>query len=192
MRYLFVMAITFFTLSACADRWDGYVPVDMAVNSDAPVPVESVIATGDVIAVHVYGESDLSGEYSVTETGHVVMPLGGNILVAGLTPLQAADAVTNALQSGGYLVDPAVTVTAALERHYSIVGEVMQAGEYAYRDGMSVLDAVAKGGGFTYRANEDDFEIIRKDKNGKAHMIQAGLATPVGAGDVIRVRERFF
>ena len=56
---------------------------------------------------------------------------------------------------------------------------------------MTVLNAVAIAGGFTYRAREDDFYIIRASDPSRGKQ-PAGAATPVTPGDVITVRERYF
>ena len=71
------------------------------------------------------------------------------------------------------------------------MGEVMSTGEYPFKDGLTVLAAVANAGGFTYRARQEDFDIIRKNTNSEEHLVGT-LSTPLKAGDIIRVRERFF
>ena len=57
-------------------------------------------------------------------------------------------------------------------------------------DGMSVLNAVAISGGFTYRANTKNIEVIRSGADGNAMIITP--TSQVMPGDIIRVKERFF
>lgn len=75
-------------------------------------------------------------------------------------------------------------------RPFFIVGEVMKPGSYNYVNGMSVINAVAMAGGYTYRADKDDIKI-KRDGNASGEE-KAAETTPVSAGDVISVPERFF
>ncbi len=55
---------------------------------------------------------------------------------------------------------------------------------------MTMLDAVALAGGFTYRAVTDAFSVVR-GINGTTVEGRAGRETEVRPGDVITVYERF-
>ena len=57
---------------------------------------------------------------------------------------------------------------------------------------MTLLNAAALAGGFTYRADEDSFDLERPDKSGKKAKLDAKPETPVQPGDVITVNERIF
>ena len=48
-------------------------------------------------------------------------------------------------------------------RSFYILGEVNQPGSYEYRDGMTVINAIALAGGYSYRAAQDDVTIERGD-----------------------------
>ena len=54
---------------------------------------------------------------------------------------------------------------------------------------MTILNAAALAGGFTYRADEDDIEVTRV--NGQEPRVLPP-DTIVQPGDIIRVNERFF
>ena len=75
-------------------------------------------------------------------------------------------------------------------RSFYIMGEVNTPGSYPYRSGLTVLNAAALAGGFTYRADEDDIEISRGD--GTATLYEAPPNAAIRPGDVIRVKERLF
>ena len=72
-----------------------------------------------------------------------------------------------------------------------VLGEVSKPGQYPYQPGMTVLTAVAIAGGFTYRAIEDSFSVVRT-VGGKAVEGQGLRQTFVQPGDVITVYERHF
>ena len=54
---------------------------------------------------------------------------------------------------------------------------------------MTILNAAALAGGFTYRANEKKIEITREGAGEPRVMPPETIVQP---GDVIRVKERFF
>ena len=72
---------------------------------------------------------------------------------------------------------------------FYILGEVNDPGAYPYRAGMTILNAAALAGGFTYRANEKKIEITRGGVGEPRVMPPETIVQP---GDVIRVKERFF
>lgn len=150
--------------------------------------------TGDQIKVTVFGENDLSGTYQIDGIGRVAMPLVGDVMVRDKTVGEAEMAITQTY-SRDYLKDPNITVQVTKYRPFYILGEVKQPGSYPYVDSMVVLNAVALGGGFTYRADKRDVEIKRLVKeNGlsKTLVFHGSINTPVLPGDIIEVDERFF
>jgi polysaccharide export outer membrane protein len=149
-----------------------------------------VLGPNDRIRLKVYGESDITGEYEIDSSGHVSIPLAGHLEAAGLTTRQLERSITSAL-SKGIVRDPRVNVEIALYRPYYILGEVKKSGEYPYRLGLTVMDAVASAGGFTYRANEN--KVYLRRSGGSAEEIYAlDAPIPVFPGDNIRIPERYF
>lgn len=156
----------------------------------AASPSSYVLGPNDRVRVKVYGEPDITGEYEVDSAGYVSVLLAGRIKAAGMTPQQLERAIALAL-SKGIVRDPRVNVEIALYRPYYILGEVKKSGEYPFKGGLTVLDAVASAGGFTYRADEN-----------KVYLRRAGSATEetypldqpvlVFPGDNIRIPERYF
>ncbi len=88
------------------------------------------------------------------------------------------------------LVLPGDTVRIAKGAFY-ILGEVNAPGEYAFSDGMTLQNAVAMAGGWTYRANKNRIFLKRKGEMAEREL----KVTPdlvLQPGDAIRVVERFF
>lgn len=148
------------------------------------------LGVGDKVRVIVFGEMDLGGEYVVDATGFVRLPLIGQIRAAGGTPHQLEIEVTNKLKDG-YLQDPRVSIEVTNYRPFYILGEVNKPGEYSYVNGMSVLNAVALAGGYTFRA-DDKRVYVRRDGSSRETTVNADQMTKVFPGDIIRVGERFF
>lgn len=146
------------------------------------------LGSGDRVKVIVFGEQDLSGEFELDGQGAFSMPLIGTIQAGLQTPRRLEANIADRLRAG-YLKNPQVSVEVLNYRPFYILGEVNNPGSYPYRTGMTVLNAAALAGGFTYRADEDDIEISRGDE-GDAQVMPP--ETVVQPGDVIRVNERFF
>lgn len=156
----------------------------------APESRSYILGPSDRVRLKVYGEGDISGDYEVDANGYVSVPLAGRVKAAGLTTRQLERAIADAL-SRGLLRDPRVNVEVAAYRPFFILGEVKRAGEYPYKIGLTVLDAVASAGGYTYRANERKVVIRRA---GSPVEETYALDTPVRVypGDNIRIPERYF
>jgi polysaccharide export outer membrane protein len=149
-----------------------------------------ILGPNDRVRVKVYGEPDITGEYEVDSTGQISVPLAGHIHADGLTTKQLEQSIASALAKG-IVRDPRVNVEVALYRPYYILGEVKKSGEYPYRLGLTVLDAVASAGGFTYRANENKV-YLRRANGGAEEEHSLNAPVPVFPGDNIRIPERYF
>lgn len=148
------------------------------------------LGSGDRVRLTVYDEPDLSGEFTVNGTGRLSLPLVGLLNAEGLTARELERAIANKLKPD-YVKNPDVTVEVMSYRPFYIVGEIKKPGSYPYVDGMTVINAVAVAGGFTYRAREGSFEI-KRTIDGKLDTVRARPETQVAPGDVITVNERFF
>jgi polysaccharide export outer membrane protein len=169
-------------VTACAEEQQQATP--------APVSETYTLGTGDQLRVIVFGETDLSGQFTVDDGGHVRLPLIGQVDAAGRTLHQFEGDVAAKL-SQGYLKNPRVSVEVTNYRPFFIIGEVNKPGEYPYVNGMNVLNAVALAGGFTYRAREGEVYIKHVGSNEEEEVdVEAG--GKVQPGDIIRVKERFF
>ncbi len=149
-----------------------------------------VLGSGDRIKVTVFGEAELSGEFQVDGQGDISLPLIGVVRVTGETTRTFETRVASLL-ADGYLISPQISVEVLNFRPFFILGEVRNPGNFPYREGLTVNQAVALAGGFTFRADEDDIEITRGNQAGTEPQA-AALHTPVGPGDTIRVTERLF
>lgn len=148
------------------------------------------LGAGDQLRITVFGEADLTGEYTVATDGRLSFPLIGQVPAAGLTPEQLSEAIAERLR-GGYLREPRIAASVISYRPFYILGEVENPGTYPYAANLDVLSAVAVAGGFTYRANQ---RRVRIRHLGSAEERVYDLTTPVAVqpGDTIRIGERWF
>ncbi len=148
------------------------------------------LGSGDEIRVTVFGHKDLSGDFTVDGSGLVALPLVGNIRAGGLVVRDFERNIIRALKPD-YLKNPRVSAEVLNYRPFYIIGEVKKPGSYPFVNGMSVVNAVALAGGYTYRARENRLLIIRATDTSRTKQ-PADHDTAVLPGDVIEVPERFF
>lgn len=148
------------------------------------------LGTGDKVRVIVFGEDELSGNFTVDDSGLVRMPLIGQTQAKGRNIRQFESEIATKL-ADGYLKNPRVSVEITTYRPFYIIGEVKNPGEYPYVSNMNAINAVALAGGYTYRANEGEVYLRRKGASNEA-LVPADEATQIQPGDIIRVPERFF
>jgi polysaccharide export outer membrane protein len=149
-----------------------------------------VLGSGDKIRVITFGEDSLTGEFFVGSQGQVSLPLIGDVKAGGLTIAQFTEEVTKAL-ANGFLKEPRISVEVLDYRPFYILGEVNKPGEYPFINGLTVMNAVATAGGFTYRANTRTV-FIKGGAGSAEKKIHLLSNTPVHPGDTIRIGERFF
>lgn len=75
---------------------------------------------------------------------------------------------------------------------YYIYGEVQRPGAYRLERDMTVMQAVAQGGGVTPRGTEKGLKIHRRDAGGKVQALEPKMEDRVLADDVIYLRESLF
>lgn len=156
---------------------------------DAP-PGPYTLASGDRLRIIVFGQDNLSNIYAVDGSGRIAVPLIGSIQVGGRTPLQVEGIIAAKLR-GGFVREPKVTVEIDAYRPFFILGEVVNSGQFAFVNGMTVQTAIAIAGGFTPRAAKDHAEVVRKSRDTLVGGI-VPITYPLRPGDTIVVKERWF
>jgi polysaccharide biosynthesis/export protein len=73
-----------------------------------------------------------------------------------------------------------------------IYGEVQRPGAMRLERGMTVMQALATGGGTTQRGTDRGMRIHRKGSDGKTQILQPSMDDLVREGDVVYVRESLF
>jgi polysaccharide biosynthesis/export protein len=75
---------------------------------------------------------------------------------------------------------------------YYIYGQIGKPGNYPIERGMTVSQAIAKGGSFTLRSRESGVRLLRRDVSGKIVESTPKMDDPVKADDQIFVKESLF
>lgn len=182
------LAITAAVLSMLLSGCTSYQPAPKAFSEATIQPYR--LDSGDRLRINVFEQAGLSGTYTVDQAGYVAFPLIGTVASRGKTLPELEGMIAVKLRQG-YLRDPDVTIEVDRYRSVFIMGEVGQAGQYAYVPGMTVQNAIAVAGGFSPRANQSNADITRKI-NGRIITGRVPITDAVLAGDTIYVRERLF
>jgi protein involved in polysaccharide export with SLBB domain len=183
LRALVAQGMTFCMLAAPALAQN-------APSTPPAVDADYLLGSGDKIRLIVFGEDNLGGEYVVDGAGFVRLPLIGQVRAGGLAIRQFENEIVAAFRREDYLKNPRVSIEVTNYRPFYIIGEVNKPGEYPYVNSMTVLNAVAMAGGFTYRANER-YVYVRRNGKGE-EQVPADGTVKVRPGDIVRVTERFF
>lgn len=75
---------------------------------------------------------------------------------------------------------------------YYIYGEVQSPGAFRLERGMTLMQALAKGGGLTPRGTERGIRIHRRDASGAVRVLEVSMDETVQRDDVIYVRQSIF
>lgn len=185
MRRVPALMLALTGLAACAHQ--GSFPVGGAPEV---ANAEHRLAPGERLRVTTYGEAALTGEFAIGAGGELAFPLIGSIPAAGKTPRELSAALRTAL-ADGFLSEPNVSVEVISYRPFYVLGEVNEPGEFPYQPGLTVLAAIARAQGFTYRARQTAVFLKRA---GEAEEREVTLTSDlvVGPGDIVRIGERYF
>ena len=173
------------TLAAC-----GTMPPPLDSSQVQPLRNGYPLGAGDKVRIIVFNEPNLSGEFNVTSQGAIAFPLIGAVQVEGKTTEEVSEAIRAQL-TRGYVLDPRVSTEVLSYRPYYILGEVNKPGEYPFANGLTVEQAIAAAGGYSYRANRG--KVFLRRRSGDERTVDlSGPAAQVLPGDTIRVGERYF
>jgi polysaccharide export outer membrane protein len=149
------------------------------------------LGAGEQVRVVVFGQTQLTGEFTVNDRGKISVPLLGDIRANGETTDQLAQNISNALAVKKILLNPSVSVEVIKYRPVFILGEVQKPGQYPYEPGMTALTLAAIAGGFTYRAQTGYVSVLRRI-DGHSVEGRAPRGEEILPGDVVTIFERYF
>ena len=156
-------------------------------NHFASIPAASAnenfkIGAGDVLAINVWKEEQLTRSVPVRSDGRISLPLVGEIQASGRTPKELESELRTKLKD--YVSEPEVTVIVQeiKSQKFNVLGMVMKPGSYALTNPTTVLDAIALAGGFRDFAKQKAIYVLRQGPDGS----QARL--PFNYKDVVKGR----
>lgn len=158
---------------------DGKVERGMLVLDSIPLRPDSaeyVIGHGDALDILFLYSSDLNQiDLKVRPDGRISLPYVGDIVAAG-RPVSALDSVITA-RYAEIIVNPDVTVVVRDFRPSVVyaLGEFMNPGGYDYHEGMTLMSALALGGGPSKSGKRNEVLVIRRVALNRVVGIQVDL-----------------
>ncbi|MFH1215957.1 MAG: polysaccharide biosynthesis/export family protein [Pseudomonadota bacterium] len=120
------------------------------------------IGVGDVLEVQVWQEPDLSRTVKVRLDGKISLPLTGDVQAAG----KAIEELDSFLEKkiAALVTEPSVSVMLVenRSRRYYVVGQVGQPGEFPIEYPLTLLQAIARSGGFQEWAKREEIKVARR------------------------------
>lgn len=150
-----------------------------------PNDTDYVIGPGDTLQVFVWRNPEYSTTIPVRPDGKISTPLVENMVAVGKTPSQLARDIEQVLAEFIRTPQVNVIVTQAMSTYsqVKVIGQVTHAQSIAYREGMTVLDAVLAVGGLSTFAAGNRSKVVRTE-NGKEKEIKVKLDDLINDGDM--------
>jgi polysaccharide export outer membrane protein len=125
--------------------------------SSKPSPHEYTIGNGDLLSISVFDVPELTREVRVSRGGTIAIPLvPARLHIAGLTEMQARQAIADVLEAKGLVSHPQVEVTVKEHRSrpITVVGAVAHPMVYQADSDVTLLEALANAGGIANDAGD--------------------------------------
>jgi polysaccharide export outer membrane protein len=133
---------------------------------EVTVPNDYRLVVGDKLRIEVYKDPQLSQSLQIRPDGKITLPLVGDIVAAGQTPVALRESIAGSLKE--YITNPVVTVIVVETEPptFSVMGEVNNPGQMPMKGRVSVIEALAMAGGFKDFANTKEILIRRSTPAG--------------------------
>ena len=155
-----------------------------------------ILGPDDVLDIQVWEEADLSGTFTVGETGLIDLPLVGEIEVMGRTASVVSEDLRQRL-GRDFLVEPQVAVTVETHRSHPVLvqGAIRQPDRYFLSRPTTLLDILAEAGGILVERSSQEVHLMRDDDSDPViirldPLMSSGEGNiQLRAGDIIYVPE---
>lgn len=123
------------------------------------------VQSGDVLAVSVWNEPDLTGDITVHPDGTFSMPLVGEVNARGRTLAEIQDDVTKGLSK--YIPEAIVTIGLGetVGTRIYVIGQVNEPGVFRVDKPTDIMQALSLAGGMTAFASDNRIRILRRSNN---------------------------
>jgi len=137
----------------------------------------------DVLEISVWQHPELDKVVTVRPDGKISFSLIGDVDTTGLTPAELDKVITKRLSE--YVQNPEVTVivTGIRSGQIIVLGQVVTSGAYPMGERTTVLEAIAKAGGYTERAALRSVTVTRKSEAKNPKVIKVDLKKVIVEGD---------
>lgn len=149
-------------IAAVGDSGTG---ISAVADTPAVAGVNYRIVEEDVLRMDVWGEPQLSNmQMQVTPDGRINAPYLGDLEVVGKTQVEVADEISKKLADLDIVIDAKVQIS-LITMHRAqvwVLGAVARPGSFEFKDGDTLLHAIAQGGSYTDDAMLESATLTRK------------------------------
>jgi protein involved in polysaccharide export with SLBB domain len=175
LRFTVLLSGAILTLACGSTGREGLPPTPAGSEQD-----EYRILAGDLLAVQFFFDEQLNQQVLVRTDGGISLHLVQEVDAAGSTPAELALLLEQRYAEFVEVPYVSVNVLESAQRVY-VLGEVRKPGEVPWSSALTVLQAAARVGGFTDRADLEEVIVIRRI-NGERYTtkldLTAALADP--------------
>lgn len=182
--------------------------LSVSADEQRPVPAAAaqdyILQPSDLLNVQIFQEDNLKRDVRVSQEYSINMPLVGKVDLKGKSLRQAEELIRQLYIDGDFLVNPQVNVVVVeyAKRTVNVIGQVNQPGAVLFpqEQGLTLLDAISRAGGFTRLANRTQVKLTRTNPDGKTdtYIINAddlikgssSNSWPLLVNDIVFVPER--
>jgi len=170
LKSLVTLCAVALLFGGCASSRGGPIPYDEAGTFQAPDPPAVAaleagykIAPMDTVSVKVFRMEDLTGDYQVDLTGHISLPLIGEVRAVDMTTAQLDQVLTSKFGER-YLENPDISVgiKESAGRSITVEGAVREPGVFPARGSMTLIQTVALAKGLSEEANARRVAVFRQ------------------------------
>jgi polysaccharide export outer membrane protein len=150
--------------------WPGHADETKPVHAPAAAVLDYLLQPSDLLDVQIFQEDSLKRAVRVSQEYSITLPLIGKVDVRGKSLRQAEDLIRE-LYARDFLVNPQINVVVIeyAKRTVNVIGQVNQPGAVLFpqEQGLTLLDAVSRAGGFSRLANRAQVKLTRTNAEGR-------------------------
>jgi protein involved in polysaccharide export with SLBB domain len=150
----------------------GWISVSSVLADTPPVSSSYLLFPRDLIRFEVYGEPDLATKLRISGTGEINVPLLGAVPIAGLDLATAGKLISERYQAAKIFIRPQINlqIEEYSKKEVSVLGQVGTQGKITLSDetvSVSIVEAIAKAGGFTRIGRSEAVRVTRRTPSGE-------------------------
>jgi polysaccharide export outer membrane protein len=137
---------------------------------------ESPLRPGDVVAISVWPDTSLSGQFTVESDGQVYLPFLGNVQASGVS----IEGLRTRIREGFQAAQRNAVVTVTPLYRIGVTGAVARPGLYLVPPTDGFFDVIATAGGFALRSDQSKVGVVREGQ-----VINLNAEEAIKTGDLL-------
>jgi polysaccharide export outer membrane protein len=169
MRAALVFSVLLLIAASCTPTWVEHPSPKEPLDKQAQLypAQEYKIQYGDQLDIKFLYNPELNENLPVRPDGRITLQLVGDLMVVDMTPTQLAEALKTRYAAEIRKPEITVIVRQFAAQKVFVDGEVGRPGLVQLVGPMTVSQAIAQSGGYTYNARKNEVVVIRRNPSGK-------------------------